>query len=105
MIHKNGIPKSWRVLKLTEVCEQIIGGGTPSTSVERYWKGKIDWITSADIFGLKDVRPRKKITKEAIENSATNRLPKGGIIVVTRVSLGKVAIAPKELCFSQDSHG
>ena len=82
---------------------EVIGGGTPSTSVEEYWGGDIPWITSADIHGLKDIRPRKKINKKAIKNSATNLVPAGSIIVVTRVGLGKLAFVNEPLCFSQDS--
>lgn len=101
----NELPEGWRKLTVKDICEKIVGGGTPSTKIGRYWKGDINWITSADIIGIKDVRPRKKITKEAINNSATNSVPKGTIIIVTRVGLGKVAIAPYEICFSQDCQG
>ena len=95
----------WRWVKLGDVCERIVGGGTPSTKNADYWNGDIDWITSADIYGIKDIRPRKKISEKAIENSTTNLLPAGGIIVVTRVGLGKLAVVPHRVCFSQDSQG
>jgi type I restriction enzyme S subunit len=81
----------------------IVGGGTPSTGVAEYWNGDIAWITSADIHGLKDVRPRKYVTKNGIDNSATNLVPEGSLIVVTRVGLGKVALTKTPMCFSQDS--
>lgn len=83
----------------------VVGGGTPSTANEEYWTGDIPWITSADIHGLRDIRPRKRITQKAIQDSATTLIPANTIIVVTRVSLGKVALAPFSLCFSQDSQG
>ncbi len=41
----------------------------------------------------------------AIVASTTNLVPRGSIIVVTRVGLGKVAITNEPLCFSQDSQG
>ncbi len=47
--------------------------------------------------------PRRFVTEDAIHNSATNKVPSGSVIVVTRVGLGKVGIAPSDLCFSQDS--
>jgi len=84
---------------------KVVGGGTPSTAVSKYWNGSIPWVTSADIDDHFTITPRKAITKEAIENSATHLLPKGSIIVVTRVGLGKVGIAHTDLCFSQDSQG
>lgn len=99
------LPKHWEFVKLRDVCNKIIGGGTPSTAIKEYWEGDIPWISSADIYGLKEINPRRKISKTAIDNSTTNLLKKGGIIVVTRVGLGKIAIAPYDICFSQDCQG
>jgi len=101
----DNLPEGWKWVTVKDICMKIVGGGTPSTKVNRYWNGDIPWISSADIYGIKDIKPRRKITNEAVENSAANLLPKGGIIVVTRVGLGKLAIAPFDLCFSQDSQG
>ncbi len=95
----------WPVLKVGDVCTQILSGGTPSTKVPGYWKGDIPWITSADIQGLNEVRPRKHITREAIKHSATNLIPADNVVVVTRVGLGKILLNPFDLCISQDSQG
>ena len=40
-----------------------------------------------------------------IENSATNKVPPKTLLVVTRVGLGKIAIAEQGICFSQDIQG
>lgn len=48
---------------------------------------------------------RKAITAQAVQESATNIVPAGTVIVVTRVGLGKVALVSEPLCFSQDSQG
>ena len=79
----------WREVRLGDVCEKIVGGGTPSTANSDYWQGHIPWITSADIVSYKTIKCRKYITEQALDNSATNLIPKNNIIVVTRVSLGK----------------
>lgn len=97
--------EEWIKDKLTTFCDSIVGGGTPSTKVERYWNGDTPWISSADILGVKEIVPRKFVTEEGIDNSATNKVEKDTIIVVTRVGLGKLAIAPYSLCFSQDNQG
>jgi len=98
------LPHGWTRTGVGELFD-IKGGGTPPTDNPAYWDGSIPWMTSADIHGLKDITPRKKITHCAIENSATNCVPKGSIIVVTRVGLGKIALASSDLCFSQDCQG
>ena len=46
--------------------------------------------------------PRNRITKAAIAESATNLVPKGTVLFVTRTGVGKVTVAPFDLCFSQD---
>ena len=102
VLEKDNLPNGWIASSVGQLYK-IVGGGTPSTRVEKYWNGDISWISSADIRGLYDIRPRRKITPEAIKNSATNLVPAGSIIVVTRVGLGKIAKTNTPLCFSQDS--
>jgi len=95
----------WPMLKVGELCVAILSGGTPPTSVAEYWNGSIPWITSADIVDLKTAIPRRFITREAIDNSATNLIPADSVIVVTRVGLGKLFHNSFDVCISQDSQG
>ena len=91
-------------VKLEDICE-FISGGTPDTKVPRYFQGKIPWITGADITGNIVSKARSYITEEAIEASATNVVPKGNILLVTRTSVGKVAVTGVDICISQDFTG
>ena len=59
----------WREVRLGDVCEKIVGGGTPSTENPDYWQGHIPWITSADIVSYKTIKYRKYITDQALDNS------------------------------------
>ena len=103
LILKNDrLPNGWIKTNVGQLYD-IIGGGTPSTKIEKYWKGNIPWISSADIYDLYDIRPRRSITVEAVKSSATNLVPSESIIVVTRVGLGKIAYTKTPICFSQDS--
>ena len=95
----------WPLVQLKDCCQSILSGGTPSTAREDYWVGDIPWITSADIVDIKTAVPRKFITEKAIEESATNLIEKGNIIVVTRVGLGKIFTNDFDVCISQDSQG
>lgn len=87
--------------KLGKFC-QFLNGGTPSKEVSSYFEGDIPWITSADITGPIANKARSFITEDAIKNSATNKVAKGTVLLVTRTSVGKVAVAGQDLCFSQD---
>ncbi|MFR9087431.1 MAG: restriction endonuclease subunit S [Oscillospiraceae bacterium] len=80
------------------------GGGTPSKDISSYWEGEISWISSSDIQEewIDDISVTRRITKTAIDNSATKLCPEGTIAIVSRVGVGKVAIMPESLCTSRD---
>ena len=84
----------------------LIVGGTPSKAEENYWnKGTINWVRSADLTKKYLYESEKKITKQGLENSAAKLLPKGTVIISSRVSLGNCAIAGEEMATSQDCTG
>ena len=99
-----GFTDAWEQRKLSNIAEKIYGGGTPKTAVEAYWNGKIPWIQSKDVNedDVLSVVPQKRITEEAIANSATKLIPGNSIAIVTRVGVGKLAYMPFSYCTSQD---
>ena len=99
---KNRKP-SWKKSALHDIAS-FCGGGTPSKDVSSYWDGEIGWISSSDIQEewIDDISVTRRITKKAIDNSATKLCPEGTIAIVSRVGVGKVAIIPESLCTSQD---
>lgn len=80
----------------------LVGGGTPTTSIEEYWGNGMPWISSADIDHSGRIVYRRRVTPSGVANSTTNVVPRGTVIVVTRVGLGKVAQLTEDTCFSQD---
>lgn len=95
------LPEGWEWSKISQLFK-IIWWWTPSTNETNFWNWDIPWITSADIYWIKNIEIRKYITKDAVNNSATNLTPPWTIIVVTRVWLWKIAITDKNICFNQD---
>lgn len=89
------------IATLGNVCN-FLNGGTPSKAVSSYFEGDIPWITSADIVGPIANVARSFITEDAVKKSATNKVATGTVLLVTRTGVGKVAIAGRDLCFSQD---
>jgi len=96
------IPKSWQVAKLGDVLEDIIGGGTPSRDVARYWNGDIPWITVKDMRSRQPESIQEHITKAGVEECATNIIPADTVITATRVGLGKVVRVPYPAAINQD---
>lgn len=93
----------WLNIKLGTI-GKYLGGGTPDSSKIEYWQGSIPWISSSDIAenDIHNISITRFITKQAIDESATKRIPKNSILIVSRVGIGKFAIAKTELCTSQD---
>ena len=96
---------AWARVRLNDIAEEFISGGTPSTKVEHYWNGSIPWITGADVEDNVVVDGRKWITQDAVQNSATHIVPRGAILLVTRTGVGKVAKAGSDIAISQDLTG
>ena len=95
---------SWEQRKVSELSEKTFGGGTPKTSNDSFWKGNIPWIQSSDLVegSLFDVEPRKYISQEAVDKSATKLVPEKSVAIVTRVGVGKLAFMPFSYATSQD---
>lgn len=99
-----GFTDDWEQRKVSELSEKTFGGGTPKTSNDSFWKGNIPWIQSSDLVegSLFDVEPRKYISQEAVDKSATKLVPEKSVAIVTRVGVGKLAFMPFSYATSQD---
>ena len=88
-----GFFEPWHKRQLMDVA-QIIGGGTPSTSIKAYWDGSINWFTPAELGDHIFVyHSERKITQQGIEHSTAKLLPQGTILYYSRgAGLGKTAI-------------
>lgn len=94
---------SYPTKKLGEVCE-VVGGGTPSTSLSEYWGGDIIWITPKDLGKLDKLEISdsiKKVTQAGLKNSSAKLLPKGSVVLSSRAPIGYVAIASTPLATNQ----
>lgn len=93
----------WEVKNLGQL-GIFLGGGTPDRSNSNYWIGNIPWISSSDISenNIHNISITRFINENAIKQSATKIVPKGSILFVSRVGVGKLAINKDDICTSQD---
>ncbi len=84
---------------------QVESGGTPSSDIPEYWGGNIRWATLVDlpaanlITELKDTE--RTISTLGLEKSSAKLLPAGTVLVSTRATIGRVAIAEYETATNQ----
>ena len=92
--------------KLSDIMD-LIGGGTPKTSVESYWNGDIPWLSVKDFNN--DYRyvykTEKKITEDGLNNSSTKLLFKDDSIISARGTIGEMAMIPFPMAFNQSCYG
>ncbi len=92
--------------KLSETMD-IIGGGTPKTSVKGYWGGSIPWLSVKDFNN--DFRyvyvTEKTITEEGLNNSSTKLLERDDTIISARGTVGEMAMIPFPMAFNQSCYG
>lgn len=103
----NSIPKGkYKMVSLGDKSLfQVESGGTPSSDIPEYWDGNIRWATLVDlpaanlITELKDTE--RTISPLGLEKSSAKLLPAGTVLVSTRATIGRVAIAEYETATNQ----
>ncbi len=93
----------WPMQKLGDksIVHEIINGGTPDTNNELYWNGDILWVTLEDMKQKYLFDTARKISQAGLENSNATLIPENAVVLSTRATVGKVAIAKKQLTTNQ----
>jgi type I restriction enzyme S subunit len=96
------VPDGWELDTIEGVAEDVLGGGTPSKSNEDYWGGKIPWASVKDLDGVAVQDTEDYITEEGIENSATNLISSGSVVISTRMTVGEAFLNLVDMAINQD---
>jgi len=99
--------EDWEEITLYDTIE-LIGGGTPKTSINTYWKGDIKWLAGGDIAANHKsilISSEKCISKEGLNNSSAKLLPKFSTVISARGTVGKYCIISEPMAFSQSNYG
>ena len=88
-----GFNIAWKQCTLGDLVK-IVGGGTPSTKISKYWNGNINWYSPTEIGDQIYVNSsKKKITELGLKNSSAKILPGNRTILFTsRAGIGDMAI-------------
>ena len=101
------IPVGWGMPKFSDLFE-VIGGGTPKTSVDEYWNGDIPWFSVVDAPSDSDVfvlKTEKCITQKGVDESSTRILPLGTTIISARGTVGRLALVGRPMAMNQSCYG
>ena len=101
------VPKGWSTIPFRDSIN-VIGGGTPKTSVPEYWGGDIPWFSVVDAPSTSDVfvvDTEKHITEAGLNGSSTKLLPAGTTIISARGTVGRLALTGCPMAMNQSCYG
>lgn len=95
---EGGQSQHWPMVPLgDETLFRIESGGTPKSHEPTYWHGGVPWATLADLpqtdFITQIAGTERTISQEGLKNSSAKLLPIGTVLVSSRATIGRVAIA------------
>ncbi|MCF7808022.1 MAG: restriction endonuclease subunit S [Candidatus Marinimicrobia bacterium] len=96
-------PRSWEWTELKKLGD-VVSGGTPSTKVEEYWGGEINWISPADLTKYKHktiAKGAKSISEAGLQHSSAKLMPPGSVHFSSRAPIGYVVISSHPMCTNQ----
>lgn len=99
---ESAAPNGWLFKTLGCFIEKIEGGGTPSKKRDDFWNGNIPWASVKDIVTHNPCDTQDHISVEALKNSSSRLVPKGTLIIPTRMALGHAVIFDVDVAINQD---
>jgi len=99
-------PEDWDIRSIGEVAI-VVGGGTPSTKIGKFWNGTVPWITPKDLSKNMQKyisRGERNISQDGLCHSNAKLFPENSVIVSTRAPIGYVAISKNEMTVNQGCH-
>lgn len=67
--------------RLSDVCERIYSGGTPSTKHSDYWNGSVRWMSSGETSQSFIGDTKRRITEKGVNNSSVKLAVKGCTVI------------------------
>ena len=100
------IPRGWRIEKVGNILE-IVVGATPSTGNAAYWEnGTIPWIPSGSCQNCEVFEAPKYITQLGYDSCSTKLMPINTVLIaLTGATAGKVGYLKIEACGNQSVVG
>jgi len=96
------LPDGWIFIRLGNLFNSIISGGTPSKINQNFWGGDIPWASVKDLGKSKFIEKTEDyITQEGLD-AGSKLADKGDVLICTRMGLGKIGICKVPIAINQD---
>jgi len=101
---EDGLPTGWTKKPVGEL-SKIVGGGTPNTKAEEFWKNGVHlWATPRDLSKLSGVFIRsteRLLTDAGLAKVSSGLSPAGSVLISSRAPIGYLAIASEPIAVNQ----
>lgn len=98
------IPEGWKTKSYSDLVN-VLSGGTPKTDVPEYWNGQIPFFTPKDAKDTFYVDTTEKyITKAGLSACNSKLYPKDTVFITARGTVGKCALALRDMAMNQSCY-
>ena len=94
--------KEYDRIQIQDICSRISSGGTPKSTVEKYYGGNIPWLNTKEVNFNRIHSTERTITEEGLQNSSAKWIDENAVIVAMYgATAGKSAISKIRLTTNQ----
>ncbi|MEY3785859.1 MAG: hypothetical protein RLZ75_64 [Pseudomonadota bacterium] len=92
---------------LEDLCIQIASGSTPSTKIETYYNGYINWYSTKELKDNFLFESKSKISEDGLKNSSAKLFPINTVVmaIYAAPTVGRLGILASEASFNQAACG
>lgn len=81
-IDKENLPEGWRIGTISDFCEEMKSGGTPSRNHNEYWnQDDYPWLKSGEVHNNIIVDVEEYISEAGLKNSSAKIIPSGSVVM------------------------
>ena len=97
-------PKGVPMMRIADVCDRVVSGGTPNASNPDYYGGSIPWLRTQEVTFSAIDSTELSITEEGLNNSSAQWIPANCVIVamygatVGRVGYNTIPLTTNQAC-------
>lgn len=99
--------EDWAECTIEDICIRVASGGTPSTKIDLYYDGSINWYSTKELQDSFLLASDKKITEEGLNKSSAKLFPKNTILIAIYAAptVGRLGVLQNEASFNQAACG
>lgn len=99
--------EEWEDCALEDICTTVASGGTPSTRIDSYYNGEVNWYSTKELRDNYLFQSENRITELGLKNSSAKMFPANTVVIAIYAAptVGRLGILANQACFNQAACG